>query len=337
MPVEAIDEHFTRQVRVLPDPGPGLPGVPEARAAQLVALFRAQAQSRHLDFAARWLEARGDGFYTIGSAGHEANGALGLLSAPTDPALLHYRSGGFYAARAAGVADVDPVRDVLRSMTGSASDPMSGGRHKVVRASRAPPRPADVHHRLPPATGGGARLRAGAGSAPGPGDAVAGRRGGALQRRRRLAQPLDVRRRPQRRGLRPPARARVPAAGRVRGQRDRHQHPDADRLAGHGPGQRPGRALPRRRRQRPRRPARRRGGRARRRPAPAGPGHAAPAHGPADGACRVRCRDRLPVAGRHRGRLRPRPAAGDRPGPGRATDSGPARTSWPSTRPSEPA
>ncbi|MGH3347947.1 MAG: thiamine pyrophosphate-dependent enzyme, partial [Nocardioides sp.] len=130
--MEAIDEHFTR--RVLAAPGPEA-GARTERGEQLLALFHAQAQSRHLDLAARLLAADGDGFYTIGSAGHESNAALGLLSAPTDPALLHYRSGGFYAARAARAArdgvDVDPVRDVLRGLTASVTDPISGGRHKV--------------------------------------------------------------------------------------------------------------------------------------------------------------------------------------------------------------
>ncbi len=160
MPVEAIDEHFTRQVRALPDPGPGLPGVAEARAGQLVELFRAQAQSRHLDFAARWLEAQGDGFYTIGSAGHESNAALGLLSATTDPALLHYRSGGFYAARAVALEEIDPVREVLRSMTGSAADPMSGGRHKVFGhpALHIVPQTSTIASHLPRAVGLGFAL-----------------------------------------------------------------------------------------------------------------------------------------------------------------------------------
>lgn len=97
----------------------------------LLSLFRAQAQSRHLDFAARWLQSKGAGFYTIGSAGHEANAALGMLSKVTDPALLHYRSGGFYAARAARHGANDPIRDVLLGMTAASSDPISGGRHKV--------------------------------------------------------------------------------------------------------------------------------------------------------------------------------------------------------------
>src|SRR5438067_353479 len=41
--------------------------------AELVPLFEAQAASRWLDVAARRMRALGEGFYTIGSAGHEAN------------------------------------------------------------------------------------------------------------------------------------------------------------------------------------------------------------------------------------------------------------------------
>ena len=129
---EAIDEHFVAQVRTL-RPGTG----PAHDADRVLTLFDAQAQSRHLDLAARWLQAQGEGFYTIGSAGHEANAAVGLLTRVDDPALLHYRSGGFYAARAARNAverpesATTPIRDVLLGLSAAAADPISGGRHKV--------------------------------------------------------------------------------------------------------------------------------------------------------------------------------------------------------------
>jgi 2-oxoisovalerate dehydrogenase E1 component len=93
--------------------------------------FAAQLQSRHLDFAARWLQSRGEGFYTIGSNGHESNAAIAMALRPDDPALLHYRSGGFFAARAAQVTGMTPIRDVLLGMVAGAQDPISGGRHKV--------------------------------------------------------------------------------------------------------------------------------------------------------------------------------------------------------------
>ncbi len=100
-------------------------------AALLASLYEAQIQSRLLDHTARWLRAAGKGFYTIGSAGHESNAAVATALRPTDPALLHYRSGGFYCARARQVAGHDPVRDVLAGMLALADEPIAGGRHKV--------------------------------------------------------------------------------------------------------------------------------------------------------------------------------------------------------------
>ena len=94
-------------------------------------LFEAQVTSRLLDHTARWLRTQGHGYYTIGSAGHESNAAVALALRPTDPALLHYRSGGFYMARASQMPDSDPVSDVLLGMLAAASEPIAGGRHKV--------------------------------------------------------------------------------------------------------------------------------------------------------------------------------------------------------------
>ncbi len=100
-------------------------------AAALDRLFDAQLASRHLDHAARWLRSRGEGFYTIGSAGHESNAVVAGALRPTDPALLHYRSGGFYLARAQQVTGHDGVRDVLLGLLASSDEPIAGGRHKV--------------------------------------------------------------------------------------------------------------------------------------------------------------------------------------------------------------
>ena len=77
------------------------------------------------------MRSRDWGFYTIGSAGHESNAAVAMALRPSDPALLHYRSGGFYAARAAQVAGTNGVRDVVQGLAASADDPISRGRHKV--------------------------------------------------------------------------------------------------------------------------------------------------------------------------------------------------------------
>jgi 2-oxoisovalerate dehydrogenase E1 component len=100
-------------------------------AGQARALYDAQCASRHLDLAARWLRSFDAGYYTIGSSGHEGNAAVAAALRPTDPALLHYRSGGFYCARAAQLPGTDPVRDVLRGIVASTKEPIAGGRHKV--------------------------------------------------------------------------------------------------------------------------------------------------------------------------------------------------------------
>src|SRR5688572_3631922 len=63
-------------------------------------LFASQLLCRISDIEAHELRAKNQGYYTICSAGHEGNVALGALTGPTDPALLHYRSGAFFIARA---------------------------------------------------------------------------------------------------------------------------------------------------------------------------------------------------------------------------------------------
>jgi len=129
---DELDQRFLRAVGALPGPGAaGLPGGAGLTGEQLLALFDAQAGSRHLDLAARYLRAAGHGFYTIGSAGHESNAAVAAALRPTDPALLHYRSGAFYLARAAQVPGSQPLQDVLLGLVGAADEPIAGGRHKV--------------------------------------------------------------------------------------------------------------------------------------------------------------------------------------------------------------
>ena len=79
---------------------------------------------------ARWLQKERRSFYSIGSAGHESNAAVALSLRPTDPALLHYRSGAFYLARA-GQAGRDGVPDVMQGVAAAIDEPIAGGRHKV--------------------------------------------------------------------------------------------------------------------------------------------------------------------------------------------------------------
>jgi 2-oxoisovalerate dehydrogenase E1 component len=104
-------------------------GVPSDSGAMLdlAHLYDIQLASRHCDLAARSLRAQGKGYYTIGSAGHESNAVVAMAIRPTDPALLHYRSGAFYLAR----AGLDGVHDILAGVVAATSEPISGGRHKV--------------------------------------------------------------------------------------------------------------------------------------------------------------------------------------------------------------
>lgn len=133
---DPVGAQFAAAVRVL-TAAPSRPSTAVVRADSTLTvercrdLFDAQLLSRHLDLAARRLRASGRGFHTIGSAGHEGNVAVAAALRPTDPALLHYRSGAFFLERARQAGGRDPVRDVLLGVVAAASDPMSGGRHKV--------------------------------------------------------------------------------------------------------------------------------------------------------------------------------------------------------------
>jgi 2-oxoisovalerate dehydrogenase E1 component len=134
---EPIDEYFTATVSALNgsarrygDDEPVRDG--SALTVRLcLALFDVALGSRHLDLAARYLRSRGKGYYTIGSSGHEGNSAVAAALRPDDPALLHYRSGAFYLARAALVDSREALRDVLLGLVAATEEPISGGRHKV--------------------------------------------------------------------------------------------------------------------------------------------------------------------------------------------------------------
>src|SRR5690606_28107049 len=97
------------------------------RAIDFLELFESQLVSRHLDLMARVLRVKNKVFYTIGSSGHEGNAMVARLTRHTDPAFLHYRSGGFMAERFRKLPGMDPVMDSALSFAASAEDPASGG------------------------------------------------------------------------------------------------------------------------------------------------------------------------------------------------------------------
>ena len=120
--------------------------------AACLKLFDAQLASRHADAAARWLRAKGAGFYTIGSSGHEGNAGVAAALRLTDPALLHYRSGALLPG---------PVRagePAARRHQRHPARPGRGGRGadrgrpaQGVRPPAAGRHPADLDDRLAPA------------------------------------------------------------------------------------------------------------------------------------------------------------------------------------------
>jgi 2-oxoisovalerate dehydrogenase E1 component len=215
-PHDDLDRHMRAALARLDEQADRPTGPPE-----LLPIFDAMAGSRVLDIQARRMRERGRGVYTIGSAGHESNAFVAAALRPTDPALLHYRSGGFFLARAlqAGRPLDDALRAVLLGMLASADDPASGGPAQGVRRRRAGRDPADLDHRLTPAARARGRAGRRPGQAAGGAVALAGRRRHRLLLRRRQHQPLHRGGRAQRRRLRRRAGAAAAAAVRVRGQR----------------------------------------------------------------------------------------------------------------------
>ncbi|MGB5864647.1 MAG: thiamine pyrophosphate-dependent enzyme [Sulfitobacter sp.] len=136
----------------LPD---GPPASPDIEPTKLVEIFRSQVLSRQLDRTSRGMQAQGKGFYTIGSSGHEGMAAVADALRPTDMAFLHYRDAAFQIQRATQVPGQTPVWDMLLSFRAAASDPISGGRHKVLgsRALNIPPQTSTIASHLPKAVG----------------------------------------------------------------------------------------------------------------------------------------------------------------------------------------
>ena len=124
-------------------------------ATEAVMLYRAQCLSRALDRTSRAMQKAGQGFYTIGSSGHEGMAAVAHSLRPEDIAFLHYRDAAFQIARANQVPGQSITWDMLLSFACSSEDPISGGRHKVLgsRALMIPPQTSTIASHLPKAVG----------------------------------------------------------------------------------------------------------------------------------------------------------------------------------------
>ncbi|MCB9831274.1 MAG: MFS transporter [Planctomycetes bacterium] len=144
-----LDELATSEGGIF-DAGRG--GLPRLKALEL---FRSQLTSRLIDLEARAMKARNEGFYTIGSSGHEGSACVADALRPTDPCFLHYRSGGFMVQRAAQIPGSTPIFDTLLSLSASAEDPISGGRHKVwgLNEGWVPPQTSTIGSHVPKAVG----------------------------------------------------------------------------------------------------------------------------------------------------------------------------------------
>ncbi len=151
---EIVHENFRTRVPAGNLP-PGRAPDDALSQAEAVTLFRAQCLSRALDRTSRAMQKAGQGFYTIGSSGHEGMAAVAHALRPDDIAFLHYRDAAFQIARAGQVPDQDITWDMLLSFACSSEDPISGGRHKVLgsRALMIPPQTSTIASHLPKAVG----------------------------------------------------------------------------------------------------------------------------------------------------------------------------------------
>ena len=151
---DIVHENFLRNVAARQFPAGNPPQGP-LNALQAVAIYRAACLSRALDRTARAMQKAGQGFYTIGSSGHEGMAAVAAALDPGDMAFLHYRDAAFQIARAGQVPGQSIAWDMLLSFAASSEDPISGGRHKVLgsKALNIPPQTSTIASHLPKAVG----------------------------------------------------------------------------------------------------------------------------------------------------------------------------------------
>ncbi len=149
-----VHENFLTRVAARDFPAGAPPSGPLSNP-EAVAIFRAACLSRALDRQSRQMQRAGQGFYTIGSSGHEGLAAVARALRPTDMAFLHYRDAAFQIARADQVPGQTIAYDMLLSFAASAEDPISGGRHKVLgsKALNIPPQTSTIASHLPKAVG----------------------------------------------------------------------------------------------------------------------------------------------------------------------------------------
>jgi 2-oxoisovalerate dehydrogenase E1 component len=151
---QIVHDNFLRRVASGDLPAGRAPAGP-LDAPGAVSIYRSACLSRALDRKSRAMQAAGQGFYTIGSSGHEGMAAVAAALRPTDMAFLHYRDAAFQIRRAAQVPGQTIAWDMLLSFACSSEDPISGGRHKVLgsKALNIPPQTSTIASHLPKAVG----------------------------------------------------------------------------------------------------------------------------------------------------------------------------------------
>ncbi|QAX31543.1 dehydrogenase E1 component subunit alpha/beta [Leisingera sp. NJS204] len=151
---QIVHKNFLDRVKAADFPAGAAPAGPLA-VSEAVGTFRAQVLSRALDLTSRAMQKAGEGFYTIGSSGHEGMAAVARALRPTDMAFLHYRDAAFQIARADQVPGQRIAWDMLLSFACSSEDPTSGGRHKVLgsKTLMIPPQTSTIASHLPKAVG----------------------------------------------------------------------------------------------------------------------------------------------------------------------------------------
>ncbi|MEX0338885.1 MAG: thiamine pyrophosphate-dependent enzyme [Arenibacterium sp.] len=152
--VQIVHENFRAGVATRTFPAGAAPN-DALSGPEAVGLFRAQVLSRQLDRISRDMQKNGQGFYTIGSSGHEGMAGVAHALRPDDIAFLHYRDAAFQIARADQVPGQNMAWDMLLSLACSSEDPTSGGRHKVLGSYplMIPPQTSTIASHLPKAVG----------------------------------------------------------------------------------------------------------------------------------------------------------------------------------------
>ena len=149
-----VHQNFLDRVSAEDFPSSKAPSGP-LTSQEAISIYRTGCLTRALDRKSREMQAQGQGFYTIGSSGHEGIAAVAAALRLDDMAFLHYRDAAFQIQRSELVPGQSIVWDMLLSFACAKDDPISGGRHKVLGSKKLniPPQTSTIASHLPKAVG----------------------------------------------------------------------------------------------------------------------------------------------------------------------------------------